>query len=478
MSVVSYDSKKIIPAPQMSISKQFDTQEDGTIIGNTYTITLNGVLLAYKGSPNSSRVFWDQSGYPPDESIESDSRLGALLRKEEALRQLFSAHGRELYVQSADATEPMKCNPRVINIQFAEGPWFNTIAYTITLEADKIYPIVENVFDSPIKSFSEEWTIETDEATPEGIDLPRTYRLNHNVSAVGKLFYDELGNVGPAWYNARIAVLPRLGLNTSFLLSSGVSDLPSYYGGYNHVRTENINSAGGGYSITETWILTSGSAIEDFTIQITNNAESNRNNVKINGTITGLEIRNADMSLSTTKFANAELKFSEASGLAFNRCLQYGGYNDLNLFPLSDTVGKNPIAGVITYDFEYDNRPYNLIPGAIAERITISDNLPTEIVAVIPVLGRTVGPVLQPINTSQELTRILSVEFTLRSKVDFTDLVAAFNTAKPTALVDTIKTAADPTNIDGYDESYVQTDRETWEPITGKYSREITWIYQ
>jgi len=476
MSVVSYDSKKLIPAPQLAITKTFNKSGDGTIIGTTYQLVLTGDLIAYKGSPDSLRVFWDQTGYPPDEAIEADGRLAALLRKQEALRDLFSAHGRELYIQSADGSEPLKCNPRINDITFSEGIWFDRISYTITMEADKVYPIVENEFDAQISDASESWNIETDDGTVEGVGMPRTYRLTHSLNATGKLYYDELGNETTAWHNARAYVIPLLGMNNSFLLSSGVKDLPSYYGGYNHIRSENIDVKAGSYGVTETWILASGSALEDFTVQILSTSESNRQNVKINGTVTGLEVRNSNLGLTTSKYANAETKFTAVSGLAFSRCQIYSGY-DLNLYPLSETIGKNPVNGVITYDFEYDNRPYNLIPGALAEKITINDILPNELVAIIPVLGRTAGPVLQPINTSQETTRTLSVEFVLRSRVDFTDLTAAFNTARPTSLVNTIKDAADPIEA-GYSTSYIQNDRETWEPITGRYSREITWVYQ
>jgi hypothetical protein len=476
MSVVSYDGKKLIPAPRLQISRTANKKGDGSIIGFTYQLVLTGDLIAYKGSPNSLREFWDQSGYPPDEAIEADSRLGALLRKQEALRNLFSAQGRELYIQSADGSEPLKCNPRINDISFAEGIWFDRITYTINMEADVVYPIVEGDFPDLISDATEEWNIETDEGAPEGLGLPRTYRLTHTVGAVGKLSYNELGGLtSQAWENARAYVIPRLGMNNSFLLSSGVSDLPSYYGGYNHSRTEAINIAGGGYNITETWLLASGSALEDFTIQITSNAESNRQNVKINGTVTGLELRSSNLSVISNKFTNAETKFNAVSGLAYSRCQTYSGY-DLNIYPMSESIGKNPIAGTISYDFEYDNRPYNLIPGAIAERITINDTLPNQLVAVIPILGRAAGPILQPINTSAELTRTLSVEFTLRSKIDMSDLAASFNTLKPTALVDVLKDAADPIVLGS--ESYVQSDRETWEPITGRYSREIIWIYQ
>ena len=51
----------LIPAPFVNITKSFDKQGDGEIIGVTYSITLNGTLLADKGSPLSHKgiKYWD-----------------------------------------------------------------------------------------------------------------------------------------------------------------------------------------------------------------------------------------------------------------------------------------------------------------------------------------------------------------------------------------------------------------------------------
>src|SRR5690606_22804115 len=98
--------------------KEFRKSADGTNIGSVFLITVTGRVVAYKGSPQSDGTFWTNTGYPADESIDADARLGALLRKKEAIRQLFADEGKSFEVQSADGTSPMKCNPRVISLEF------------------------------------------------------------------------------------------------------------------------------------------------------------------------------------------------------------------------------------------------------------------------------------------------------------------------------------------------------------------------
>src|SRR5690606_4343088 len=139
---VSYGENKLIPAPLVVMNKQYVKGGDGTNIGSTFTVTLNGTLVAWKGSPTASGTFWTNSGYPPDESIVSDSRHKALLRKQEALRRLFSQEGLSLEFTPWDGGAALKCNPRVISIDFPEGMWFDRCEYTITLEADNILGLI------------------------------------------------------------------------------------------------------------------------------------------------------------------------------------------------------------------------------------------------------------------------------------------------------------------------------------------------
>ena len=489
MSRVTYDDSRLIPSPLTNINKTYTKTSDGSIIGKIYNITLNGTLIAFKGSPDSSGVWWQAGGYPPDEVIGADSRLSSLQRKQEALRDLFSDEGRNLEIQALDATQPVKCNPRVISIDFPEGLWYTQSRYTITLEADELYPRQEDTFTEYINDASESWVVETDEAQPEGLGLPRTYRISHSVSAQGKRFFDELENLEkPAWWQARDYVQSRLGFDTDIALSSGVNNLPAYYGGFNHVRTENIDELGGSYEVSENWLISSGSALEDFNVGVTKGIDSPFTNVTIDGNITGLEQRDSDLQLTTSKYDNAVTKFNVASGLALTRAQTYSD-TTLNIFPINQTVGRSPVGGTINYTYEYNNRPI-LIRGAKSSSIAINDNLVGESFASIFVLGRTNGPVLQNLNTRPALTRSLSMELMIepesfggisgvKSESDFR---TAFNN-KPRLRTDdmgtdirNVLTAANPFG-DGLSPVYSGQPQENWDPINGSYSYNILYTY-
>src|SRR5687768_10659426 len=116
MGRVIYDSKRIIPAPLVTWQRAFDTTGDGEAVGTTYQFTVTGELVAFMGSPDSDGTFWTLGGYPADESIAADSRLASILRKQDALRELFAIEGKTFEVQSADGSQPLTCNPRNIRV--------------------------------------------------------------------------------------------------------------------------------------------------------------------------------------------------------------------------------------------------------------------------------------------------------------------------------------------------------------------------
>jgi hypothetical protein len=477
---IIYDSKKIIPAPLVAIEKTYNRNQAGDILGTTFTLTVNGTLLAFKGSPTSSGTFHTGTGYPADETIGANSRLAALLRKQDALRELFSVHGLTFEIQPLDGTQSLRCNPRVVSLSFPEGIWYDQMPYTIVLEADILYPQVEDVFDYRINDAQESWTIDSDDL-PENEIIPHTHRLTHNVTAVGKRFYNDAGVlVQQPWENARDYVLSRLGFDSTIALSSGVHNLPSYFGGFNHTRSANTDKSNGSFSVTEMWLISSGTALEDFTVDINSDITQPLAKVSINGTVTGLEQRDSNHQVTTSKYTNALTKFNTASGLAFSRAQNYSGYT-LNISPTLSRIGKNPVTGTISYSFEYDDRPYNVVSGALSEIITISDNLHTNIVAAIPVLGRVLGPVLQDINTSEPLSRQLTIEL-LMPKCNFgtnslTDLQSVFFAQRPTVQVSGIINAANPAN-NGFSQVFKTQDQESWNVKNGAYSRNINWIFE
>lgn len=472
MSRVMYNGKRLIPAPFVSVTKDFQTSGDGTKIGTSWNLTITGTLVAFKGSPNSQGVLWTAGGFPPDENIDENSRLGSMIRKQEAIRELFSEDGHQLEFQSEDGTQPMKCNPRIISINFSEGIWFDRLEYTIVCQADVLYvnglPYGEDDFTGYIESASENWEIQTTEE-PEDMDNPRTYRISHTISAKGKRFYDDSGTlVKEAWEQAKDWVLPRLGLDSSLLSSDSVKDLTASYNGYNHVRSENIGELDGEYSVTETWFLSKGPATETFDISTTESVQDGLTKVTIDGTIAGLEVRNSNMGLISSKYENATDKFNAVFPQMLSRAQLYSGIT-LNTVPLSTTVGRSPAVGTYKYTIEYDNRPSNIIPNSRSEVINIQDSLPTDYPVPIFVLGRTRGPVIQNMGTSRERTRALNIELVMPVPTgSITDRINAYPD------VSTIISAAQPVG----DIVLVQERSRGWDISNGRFTYNITWIWE
>lgn len=472
MTTFSYDGKKIIPAPRLSLSKVILRTADGEKLGAYWEGSIVGELVAFAGSPDSDGDFWTNTGYPANENIVTNGRLGSLLRKQEALRELFSDDYHSLEVQSADGSPPMKMNPRITGINFPDGQWFNTTPYTINFVADFIY--INGIPDGEdgeeyVSDASESWSVETDESLLEGAGL-RTYRLTHSVSATGRRIVDENGDLlsGLLPYQwAKRYVSSRLGIDYTIPFSGNLN-IPDYFSGYNHARNENIDELAGNYSVQESWILASGTAVEEFSVSSRTSALDNAVSVTVDGTITGFEQRTANLGLVTTKFSNAETKFAQVSGIILTRAQTYIG-TTLNILPLSTTIGRNPYVGTISYNYEYDNRPSNIITEALSESISVQDRNNEDVIATIPIPGRQAGPILQNINTKQEKTRSLSVE-----------LVMPFPTG---SVSDRLSQKPDVSSIsDGVrpdaQQVYQIENGESWDIKTGRYSLNRTWIYE
>lgn len=416
---VMYDSKRLIPAPLVTIEKNYVRGGDGQKIGVAFNITLTGTIMAWKGSPSIDKSFWDQAEFPPDDDpafTAIDSRLGNIIRKQEAIRELFATDGLLFEIQSADGTQPLKFNPRILSINFPEGQWVETCPYTINMECDVIYRggeiavdgvFGEDLFQYQISTATETWSFDTNEGAGGNLGTPTVFALTHNVSAQGKRFYLDDGSLSlDAWRQASGWVNPRLGYDNSLLSSfTSVPGLEEY----NYSRNTQIDEINGNYSVTETWIINSGNYYENFEISSTTSL-NDYDAVSINGTVIGLEKRNANNEIVTYAYDNADVAWSGISSLLYNRCKSYSHINTLNAVPQATTLGRNISNGSITYSYNYNSRPSNFITGTISEAISVSDSFDVDVFAAIAVLDRAAGPVLQSIGTHRELVRTVNIE--------------------------------------------------------------------
>jgi hypothetical protein len=400
---------------------------------------------------------------------------------------------------------------------------------------------VENIIDrwgGIVEDFTDTWSLETDESNGQTIGLnhiPISFRVTRNMSATGRQVYATVNGAikkYEAWEQAAGFIKktllhenqapPNGGEYTyednesylqypSRLINNGRGgsfgrefiNIPSYYKGYNHVRTINIDKSAGSCSVSETWLLASGqSHLENYTVSLSTSVDNPFTSVKIDGNIKGLSDLHAsgympshfDESPSTDhtpykKAIDQYFKISNNGKFGVGSILYQRANNTssplvLNSQPLSISLGSNEINGEITYSLEFNDRPFNYFTGVLGENISVNDTYPGDVFAVIPVIGRKTGPILQYIQGRTEYKRSVNIELLL----DYTELPYSSNRNflvlnKPslnepirTELQSLIKELSpkDEPYVSGY---FLNPPTETWSPKDGRYTLNLSWDY-
>ena len=388
-----------------------------------------------------------------------------------------------------------------------------------------------------VEGFSESWSIEVDDSLADMSEMRhktmRGYRISHQMSATGKTHYGPTAfdnQVGaservhrlPAWKQARDFVQKRLmepaqsysagtsPLNTVFKpnypnlpynMGSGCLNLVHLYGGFNHTRTEEIGVDAGSYSVTENWLIASGTAFEQYTMSISSDASQPFVSVAIDGIVTGL----SEIPASGHIYGGKGPVYPESSGAYGNAIKKYhlvsnsGKYGlnsnvykrannqvavQLNAQPKSVSLSMDELAGTITYALDFDNRPTNWLSGVLSENIQVQDTYPGDIFAVIPVIGRETGPILQYIGGRTEYKRNLTID----CQLDYTDV--PYGSGRQTllykpSLVEPLRTQLknliedlSPKREPGIRKWFVSPPQENWTPKDGSYSISLSWTYE
>lgn len=472
---------------------------------------------------------------PPRQQVKNRA-ASALISKQRALRALFAQDGQRIEITDIfdQVGATVYCNPRVQSISFTEGNYVNKCEYTIVLEADVLLrgtgpesyidaegtlagsgtietttELADFLADSGtafLESFDENWGLEVDDQQGQSVESPRSYRISHSINATGKTFYKEDGTLSkPAWQQARDFVLRKISNqpsgnypNVAGIIGSGTVNLINAYRGYNHVRTEQINESAGTYSVTENWLLSSGLANENYSMSTSTSNTDPFVNVSIDGTIVGMsELTPSGFGNSLTMSAsgaykNALRKYNEISnsgrfGISsdiFKRANNLVAVQ-LNSQPVSISLGTNQYNGQITYSLGFNNRPTNIISGVIAESIQVDDTYPGDIFAVIPVLGRKTGPVLQYIGGRTEYSRNVSINLTMDyTKIPYGSGRNTLLLKKPSLVEPTSSQIANllrelsPQGEHGVRKYFVSPPSESWNPKEGTYSFNISFTYE
>jgi len=176
--------------------------------------------------------------------------------------------------------------------------------------------------------------------------------------------------------------------------------------------------------------------------------------------------------------------------------------NFLNVIPISTTEGHDPRKGTISYSYEYSNR-FVFISGALSENFTITDTGPTDVINETFVLGRRLGPILQALGTRSAAKRDLTIEVAVLPPSSMAGFVmtskecplwtggTVYKTI--TGMIEGLKPYGDRTvsifgnmgsdtrtggQTNNPGQVYVNQDNQTWNPVEGRYTRQIGWTYQ
>jgi hypothetical protein len=542
----------IRPVPLVSIGTNILKNGAGEAFGVTYSITLTGTILADQGTPfayDPAGSIYDLyspiagtlvgpydsfsnaylTGNPPKQQIDNNSASHSIFFKQKALRALFAQDGQRIEIVDWEGNEAsIICYPRTTEISFSEGIYVEKCDYTITLECDTIlrgddpnsYVDDEGslIVDGTIRTgktenellvalsgafitdFSEDWSIEVDEAQGESPSTPRSYRISHNINATGKTHYGPDGKQ-KAWEQARKFVQQRLSNsindypNVMGKIGSGTINLIDSYGGYNHVRSENISESAGTYSVTENWLIASGNAYENYNLSISSSTDNPFVNVSIDGNIKGLTSISPSgfgTGVGVSAYDNALGKYNQItnSGIFGLTSDIYKRANNavavqLNSQPTSISLGTNQYTGEVTYNLQFNNRPTNYVSGTLAEAISVNDTYPGDVFAVIPVIGRATGPILQYVGGRTEYRRDIGINLTM----DYTKIPYAVSRnplllKKPSIVepmatqIATIINELSPAQEPGIRKYFVSPPQETWNPKEGTYSFNMSWTYE
>ena len=541
---IKIDNQYLVPAPLVSFDKTTTIDGNGTTIGSEYSVSLEGTLIPVKGNPivsagsgSFSSDPWVSSYSADDDPITSVSGsllLEHMMLKQEQIRNLFtSSSGVKVEILSFDNDKGIKFFGKVNSINFAsDGRWANPNSYTVSLTATNFLESVgssvfsdnstEDNFPYYIESVDENWSIQEGDLRTSNIDditsMIKTYSITHSLSAQGKVAYDENGdylNGLTPWQQASGYVHNVLGVGSGNL-PTGLYIDPSTNGSFegftiaNRVFDENTSIRAGSYDLTETFllvdsgILNNGFAIENVTIETSQDSQNSLKSVNVNGSINGLSLLTSANS-GIDQYSNALTYFGNLDSANFYenriylRAKELSGYSWLNPKPLNSSVTKSPSDGTVSYNYSYNTRMPTVVLGALSENITISDTYPGQNFSVIPVIGGN-QPVIQYLNSRSEYKRSLSINAVLPLSVNYSsgvvnsdgywsaatssDINSWLVTQKPSVVSSTdfqkIYDAANPANEVGVvsNKVFYSAPQESWNPFNGQYTYSIEWTYK
>lgn len=385
-SEMYYGSYQFTPVPILDWSTEtvYDNKLDRIFL--RHTAELNGSLLS-----------------PAAES----GRLDYLLSARKELQEALAADNKEFRILYNGVSQVSGIYPRVTNINFTDDIWVNRLDYSFSLVWD------DDFYGDGIQSWGESWDF-----SEEGDR--RTVTASHSINAVG--IDTNPSGANNAFTNARSFVLGKTGYSNAIAGTPAFTQVSGSYNAYElATRQEIINAEGGAYSVTETFVLSSGTYnhtyTEDLSVDDTGVAT-----ISIDGNIQGhgrgdTAYNRAIDGWNTVKETLPSVASGAYSALWGESTLYTQNYDSLS-------VSRNTFDGTVSYTVSYtDSSAENLPSGILEFALNVQDNKPTRVYASFAIPERALGNVVQDIQTSSEGSFSINGNATAKQSYNFDDLV-------------------------------------------------------
>ena len=156
----------LVPAPFISITKNFDKSGDGEILGTRYDLRLEGHIMATRGSPKSNGDFTDNPTDDPTEALDEDRWYASLQHKQKAISNLISKmHTGALLDVTAPIDGPSEAGFKAyVRLESVDLPTHDPgdplkATYTINLSADYIIGPVNESSDEDDWPEKDKWLV-------------------------------------------------------------------------------------------------------------------------------------------------------------------------------------------------------------------------------------------------------------------------------------------------------------------------------
>ena len=510
-AIVSYNGKRLIPAPFVNISVDYTRLDNDEKICAVYTLTLDGYILATKGSPQTTGV-WGNFDSDVCESISNDMLTDAIIKKWCHITNCFKVDYYELVIKSSNfaASDIFKCYPKVVSTNLTTDDGNPQYAkYEIVLEANDIIcdgvSINPDLVDSTcLRSYDESWDfsyVREDFLDDEANNFPtgdnRVFQVSHTISAQGAPEVTNAGVVRTGYEVAKDFVCGKITFGD--ISSSDVSENCIQQSGLdltiqrNYVESHSFSETGATYSITESWIYSKDPYIHNYVVTHDSSNSDGCDTISINGNFTGYDIRKSG-SIVNNAFSIAKSGYDEFySDDKFKEIVE--GITDITVSDdlESSSVGYNKFSGTVDYTHTYKQRPAKLVASAKYESVVPTYNWDEDLLYTLTFVEK--GEINRKLNTCEGAYKLLStsLDIDLVYPCIVPDPSGPGNLTMPiqgprfeTTLAAQIQSVVDQyhpnTIVDGsgnprFTNIFVDSQNDNFDRNTGSYNYSVVWKY-